>query len=209
MRLQLGYPNSFSFINPSNYLQFVTMHGMIMVIYLLTALFLGGFGNYLIPLMVGARDMVFPYVNMVSYWVYLFAVLLLMASFFVPGGPTGSGWTLYPPQAILPGTPGASWGIILMLISLAFFIIGFTMGGLDYVVTVLQGRTRGMTMMRMPLTVWGLFTATVMALLAFPALFVGSVLLLLDRIFGTSFFMPTLVEMGQLTKYGGGSTVFV
>src|SRR6266699_2083664 len=120
MRLQLGYPNSFSFINPSNYLQFVTMHGMIMVIYLLTALFLGGFGNYLIPLMVGARDMVFPYVNMVSYWVYLFAVLLLVASFFVTGGPTGAGWTLYPPQAISQGTPGASWGIILMLVSLAF-----------------------------------------------------------------------------------------
>src|SRR2546421_1877004 len=205
MRLQLGYPNSFSFINPSNYLQFVTMHGMIMVIYLLTALFLGGFGNYLIPLMVGARDMVFPYVNMVSYWVYLFAVLLLVTSFFVTGGPTGAGWTLYPPQAIAQGTPGASWGIILMLVSLAFFIIGFTMGGLNYVVTVLQARTRGMTLMRLPLTVWGIFTATVMALLAFPALFVASVMLLLDRLLGTSFFMPSLVEMGQLSKYGGGS----
>src|SRR5438105_7384956 len=119
MRLQLGFPHAFSFINPSSYLQFVTMHGMIMVIYLLTALFLGGFGNYLIPLMVGARDMVFPYVNMVSYWVYLVAVLLLIASFFVPGGSTGAGWTLYPPQSILAGTPGSSWGIVLMLISLA------------------------------------------------------------------------------------------
>ena len=161
MRLQLGWPHTFSFITPSTYLQYVTMHGMIMVIYLLTALFLGGFGNYLIPLMVGAGDMVFPYVNMVSYWVYLFAVLLLLASFFVPGGPTGAAWTLYPPQAILTGTPGANWGIILMLVSLAFFIIGFTMGGLNYVVTVLQGRARGMTLMRMPLTVWGIFTATV------------------------------------------------
>src|SRR5436189_275380 len=104
MRLQLGFPHTFSFINPSNYLQFVTMHGMIMVIYLLTALFLGGFGNYLIPLMVGARDMVFPYVNMVSSWVYLFAVLLLLASFFVPGGPTGARWALYAPQAHLLGT---------------------------------------------------------------------------------------------------------
>src|ERR1700674_455016 len=207
MRLQLGFPHAFAFINPSNYLQFVTMHGMIMVIYLLTALFLGGFGNYLIPLMVGARDMVFPYVNMVSYWVYLFAVLLLMASFFVPGGPTGAGWTLYPPQAILPGTPGANWGIILMLVSLAFFIIGFTMGGLNYVVTVLQGRTRGMTLMRLPLTVWGIFTATVMALLAFPALFVASVMMLFDRTLGTSFFMPALVEMGQQMKYGGGSPI--
>jgi cytochrome c oxidase subunit I len=206
MRLQLGFPGTFSFIDPNQYLQFITMHGMIMVIFLLTALFLGGFGNYLIPLMVGARDMVFPYVNMLSYWVYLLAVLVLASSFFAPGGPTGAGWTLYPPQAILAGTPGGEdWGIILMLASLILFIIGFTMGGLNYVVTVLQARTRGMTLMRLPLTVWGIFTATVMALLAFPALFVASVMMLLDRLLGTSFFMPTLVEMGQLTKYGGGS----
>ncbi|MFZ2648498.1 MAG: cbb3-type cytochrome c oxidase subunit I [Burkholderiaceae bacterium] len=207
MRLQLGFPNSFSFIDPSNYLQFVTQHGMIMVIYLLTALFLGGFGNYLIPLMVGARDMVFPYVNMVSYWVYLSAVLLLVASFFVPGGPTGAGWTLYPPQAILQGTPGATWGIILMLVSLALFIIGFTMGGLNYVVTVLQARTRGMTMMRLPLTIWGIFTATILALLAFPALFVSAIMMTLDLTLGTSFFMPALVSMGQQTEHTGGSPV--
>src|SRR5438034_1286435 len=189
MRLQLGFPHVFSFITPNNYLQFVTMHGMSMVIYLLTALFLGGFGNYLIPLMVGARDMVFPYVNMVSYWVYLFAVLLLVASFFVTGGPTGAGWTLYPPQAISQGTPGASWGIILMLVSLAFFIVGFTMGGLNYVVTVLQARTRGMTMMRLPLTVWGIFMATVLALLAFPALFVSG----MNPYFGFFFATTTLI----------------
>ena len=139
MRLQLGFPGTFDFIDPPAYYQFITMHGMIMVIYLLTALFLGGFGNYLIPLMLGARDMVFPYVNMLSYWVYLLAVLVLVASFFAPGGPTGAGWTLYPPQAILSGTPGQEWGIILMLVSLILFIIGFTMGGLNYVVTVLQG----------------------------------------------------------------------
>ncbi|HET6378841.1 MAG TPA: cbb3-type cytochrome c oxidase subunit I, partial [Methylocella sp.] len=162
IRLQLAFPGTFSFITPESYYQFITMHGMIMVIYLLTALFLGGFGNYLIPLMVGARDMVFPYVNMLSYWVYLLAVLVLVASYFVPGGPTGAGWTLYPPQAILAGTPGQDWGIILMLSSLILFIIGFTMGGLNYVVTVLQGRTRGMTMMRLPLTVWGIFSATVL-----------------------------------------------
>ena len=109
MRLQLGFPGTFSFITPEAYYQFITMHGMIMVIYLLTALFLGGFGNYLIPLMVGARDMVFPYVNMLSYWIYLLAVLVLVASFFAPGGPTGAGWTLYPPQAIMTrhaGRPG-------------------------------------------------------------------------------------------------------
>src|SRR3989475_2515784 len=205
IRLQLAFPSSFSAIGPGDYLQFITMHGMIMVIYLLTALFLGGFGNYLIPLMVGARDMVFPYVNMLSYWVYLLAVVVLASTFFVPGGPTGAGWTLYPPQAILSGTPGQDWGIVLMLASLILFIIGFTMGGLNYVVTVLQARTRGMTLMRMPLTVWGIFTATVIALLAFPALFVGSVMLLLDRLLGTSFFMPAIVEMGQHLKYRGGS----
>src|SRR6201984_2156034 len=131
MRLQLGFPGTFSFITPFNYYQFVTMHGMIMVIYLLTALFLGGFGNYLIPLMVGARDMVFPYVNMLSYWVYLLAVLVLVASFVAPGGPPGAGWTLYPPQAILEGTPGRQWGIILMLVSLILVIIGFNMGRLN------------------------------------------------------------------------------
>jgi cytochrome c oxidase subunit 1 len=207
MRLQLGFPHTFSFINPSNYLQFVTMHGMIMVIYLLTALFLGGFGNYLIPLMIGARDMVFPYVNMISYWVYLFAVLLLMASFFVPGGSTGAGWTLYPPQAILPGTPGVHLGIILMLVSLAFFIIGFTMGGLNYVVTVLQARTRGMTLMRLPLSIWGIFMATILALLAFPALFVSAIMMTLDQTLGTSFFIPALVSKGQHLDYNGGSPV--
>ena len=207
MRLQLGFPNVFSFITPDAYIQFVTMHGMIMVIYLLTALFLGGFGNYLIPLMVGARDMVFPYVNMISYWVYLFAVVLLLASFFVPGGPTGAGWTLYPPQTILPGTPGADWGILLMLASLAVFVVGFTMGGLNYVVTVLQARTRGMTLMRMPLTVWAIFTATVLALFAFPALLVSAIMMTLDSVLGTSFFMPAIVSMGQTLDYSGGSPV--
>jgi cytochrome c oxidase subunit 1 len=207
MRLQLGFPGTFSFIDASQYLQYITMHGMIMVVYLLTALFLGGFGNYLIPLMVGARDMAFPYLNMLSYWIYLLAVLVLVSSFFVPGGPTGAGWTLYPPQAILQGTPGYEMGIILMLVSLIIFIVGFTMGGLNYVVTVLQGRARGMTLMRMPLTIWGIFTATVLALLAFPALFVGAVMMLFDRVLGTSFFMPSLVSMGEQLQYGGGSPI--
>jgi cytochrome c oxidase subunit I len=207
MRLQLGFPNSFSFITPNNYLQFITMHGMIMVIYLLTALFLGGFGNYLIPLMVGARDMVFPYMNMLSFWVYLLAVIILLSSFFVPGGPTGAGWTLYPPQTVLPGTPGASWGIILMLISLGVFIVAFTMGGLNYVTTVLQARCRGMTMMRMPLSVWGIFMATVLGLLAFPALLVSAIMMTLDSLLGTSFFMPALVSMGKTSGHEGGSPV--
>src|SRR3954469_8190201 len=205
MRLQLGFPGRFAFIDPSHYLQFITMHGMIMVVYLLTALFLGGFGNYLIPLMVGARDMVFPYMNMLSYWVYLLAVLILMASFFVPGGPTGAGWTLYPPQTILPGTPGASWGIILMLISLGVFIVAFTMGGLNYVTTVLQARCRGMTLMRLPLSVWGIFMATVLGLLAFPALFVSAIMMGLDALVCMSFFMPAMFSFGQPATHSGSS----
>ena len=207
MRLQLGFPGEFQFIQPENYLQFVTMHGMIMVVYLLTALLLGGFGNYLIPLMIGARDMVFPFVNMLSYWVYLLSVIVLVASLFVPGGPTGGGWTLYPPQTILEGTPGASWGIIMMMASLAIFIVAFTMGGLNYVTTVLQARTKGMTLMRMPCSVWGIFVASIMGLLAFPALFVAAVMTVLDSVAGTSFFVPTILSMGQPTGHEGGSPI--
>ena len=181
MRLQLAFPNEFSFIDPQFYYQSVTMHGMIMVIYLLTALFLGGFGNFLIPLMCGSRDMVFPFMNMLSVWVYLLSVIILLASFFVPGGPTGAGWTLYPPQTILEGTPGSGTGILLMLISLGVFIIAFTMGGLNYVTTVLQARCRGMTLMRMPLSVWGIFIATILGLLAFPALLVSAIMMTLDK----------------------------
>jgi cytochrome c oxidase subunit 1 len=207
MRMQLGFPGTFADIQPENYLQYVSMHGMIMVVYLLTAFLLGGFGNYLIPLMVGARDMVFPFVNMLSYWVYLLSVLVLVAGFFVPGGPTGAGWTLYPPQAITEGTPGHQWGIVTMLASLAIFIIAFTMGGLNYVTTVLQARTRGMTLMRMPLSVWGIFTASIMGLLAFPALFVAAIMMMLDHVAGTSFFMPAMQTMGQASHTVGGSPI--
>src|SRR5215203_5504038 len=171
MRLQLGFPGTFSFIDPSLYLQMITMHGMIMVIYLLTALFLGGFGNYLIPLMCGARDMVFPYLNMLSFWVYLLSVILLM------------------------------------LLSLAIFIVAFTMGGLNYVTTVLQARCRGMTLMRMPLSVWGIFVATILGLLAFPALLVAAIMMILDRTIGTSFFMPALMSLGEINETNGGSPI--
>ena len=207
MRLQLGFPGAAGFMTAEHYYQFVTMHGMIMVVYFLTALFLGGFGNYLIPLMVGARDMVFPYLNMVSFWMFFIAVLVLLSSFFVPGGPTGAGWTLYPPQTILEGTPGSGAGILLMCLSLILFVAGFTMGGLNYLITVLQARTRGMTLMRMPLTVWGIFTATVLAMLAFPALLVGALMMSLDKVLGTSFFMPTILKAGEVLEYGGGSPI--
>ena len=153
--------------------------------------------------------MAFPYVNMVSYWAFLLAVLILLASFFVPGGPTGAGWTLYPPQAITSGTPGSGMGIILMLISLCVFVAGFTMGGLNYIITMLQSRARGMTLMRLPLTCWGIFTATVLALLAFPALLVGCIMMTLDSLLGTSFFMPAMVSMGETLSYDGRESTII
>ena len=207
MRLQLGFPNEFALINPESYYQFVTMHGMIMVVYLLTALFLGGFGNYLIPLMCGSRDMVFPFLNMLSVWVYFLSVIILIASFFVPGGATGAGWTLYPPQSLSGGTPGTDMGIILMLVSLGVFIVAATMGGLNYVTTVLQYRCKGMTLMRLPLSVWGIFTATILALLAFPALLVSAIMMILDHSVGTSFFMPAMISEGQQLSYNDGSPI--
>jgi cytochrome c oxidase subunit 1 len=149
--------------------------------------------------------MVFPYMNMLSFWVYFLAVIVLLSSFFMPGGPTGAGWTLYPPQAVLPGTPGAGWGIILMLVSLGIFIVAFTMGGLNYVTTVLQARCQGMTLMRMPLSVWGIFMATILGLLAFPALFVSAIMMTLDGTLGTSFFMPAIGSMGADPGHNGGS----
>jgi len=207
MRLQLGFPDTVSFIDPAFYYQAVTMHGMIMVIYLLTALFLGGFGNYLIPLMCGTRDMVFPFLNMLSFWFYLLSVVVLLASFFIPGGPTGAGWTLYAPQSISMGTPGYEGGILFMLISLGIFVVAFTMGGLNYVTTILQARTRGMTLMRLPLSIWGIFTATVLGLFAFPALLVSAIMLGFDLLLGTSFFMPAMMELGEQSSYDGGSPI--
>ena len=210
MRLQIGFPEFGAMlgITPDIYYQAITMHGMIMVIYLLTAFLLGSFGNYLIPLMLGARDMVFPFVNMISYHVYLLSVIVLLLA-YIPGmgGPTGAGWTLYPPQAILSGTPGVDWGILTMLASLAIFIVAFTMGGLNYVTTILQARTRGMTLMRMPLSIWGIFAATVLGLLAFPALFVSAVMMMLDKLIHTSFFMPAIASAfdAAASEYDGGS----
>ena len=207
MRLQLGFPGVFDFIQPDEYYQAVTMHGMIMIVFMLTAFFLGGFGNVLVPLMCGARDMAFPYMNMLSYWVYLLSVIVVCASFFVPEGPTGAGWTLYPPQAITEGSAGADWGIVCMTVSLGLFVVAFTMGGLNYVTTAFQARTRGMTLMRMPLSVWGIIMATILGLLAFPALLVSVIMMTLDKTLGTSFFMPAISSLGENLGHEGGSPI--
>jgi len=187
IRLQLAFPRRHPLHRREPLYQAVTMHGMIMVVYMLTAIFLGGFGNYLIPLMVGARDMVFPYVNMLSYWVYLLATLVLVASsscLAVQRAPAGrflSATGHHVGHARQRLRHHSHAGVVDPVYRRLHD------GRLNYVVTVLQGRTRGMTLMRMPLTVWGIFAAAVMALLAFPGLFVACVMLLLDRTLGTSF----------------------
>jgi cytochrome c oxidase subunit 1 len=219
-RIQLAWPEHnlpfLRFLMPTNmesgalqtpgYYMLVTMHGTIMVFFLLTAILTGGFGNFLIPLQVGARDMAFPFLNMLSYWFYFLSCVVITASLFVTTGAASAGWTSYPPlSALAKATPGSGLGQDLWLISIALFIVASTMGSLNYVTTALNMRAKGMTLMRMPLTVWGIIVAAMLGLFAFPALFAGAVLLLLDRHLGTSFFLPHLVMGGEHIVRDGGN----
>ncbi len=220
MRLQLGYPSAhFPFLQrlfphgaeggvfkPEFYLALITMHGTILVFFFQTAILQGGFGNFLIPLQIGARDMAFPFLNALSYWVFLLSCFIMLASFFVEGGAAAAGWTAYPPLSALKALiPGSGWGQTLWLLGMAVFILSSLMGSLNYITTVLNLRAKGMTMGRLPLTVWGLFLAAVLGLLTFPVLTAGAILLLLDRHLGTSFYLPTLHVAGQLVEREGGN----
>src|SRR3990170_1041806 len=221
IRLQLGWPgrswpilgNLFpggmpdGQVSQAFYLAAVTMHGTIMIFFVLTTLLTGGFGNFLIPLMIGARDMAFPFLNMLSYWLYPPAIIVLLASFFVSGGAAGGGWTVYPPLSAIPGAaPGSGLGQTLWLISLALLILAFLFGSLNYITTVLQLRTRGMSMLRLPLTIWGLFVTAILSLLAFPVLLAAAIMLLFDRIGGTSFFVPAGLLVGSVpVDHAGGN----
>jgi len=201
-------------LKPDFYLAVVTMHGSIMIFFVLTTALSGGFGNFLIPLTIGARDMAFPFMNMLSYWLYPPAIVVLLASFFVAGGAPNAGWTAYPPLSALynPATgtglaaPGSGLGQSLWLVSLALLIVSFLFGSLNYITTVLQLRTRGMSMGRMPLVTWAQFTTAILMLLSFPVLFAAVVMLLFDRHLGTSFFVPSgIVVGGQLVTHQGGN----
>lgn len=194
-------------MKPEFYLALVTMHGTLMVFFVISFALVSGFGNYLIPLQIGARDMAFPFLNMLSYWVVVPACILMLASFFVEGGAAAAGWTAYPPlSALAQAVPGSGMGQTLWLLAMALFIASFTMGSLNFVATILNFRTRGMSMMRLPLTVWSLFIASVLGLLAFPALTAAAILLLFDRHFGTSFFLPSGLFFGnQLLPHQGGT----
>ena len=221
VRLQLGWPGQHAqfwetlfpagmasgVMTPEFYVMLFTMHGTIMVFFVLSLGPVSGFGNFLIPLQVGARDMAFPFLNMMSFWTALPGAIIILISFFVEGGAAASGWTAYPPlSAIRSAIPGSAMGQTLWIVGMIFFIASFTMGGLNFVVTILNLRTKGLKMMRLPLTTWAQFLVGILGLLAFPALAAGSILLLFDRGLGTSFYLPAGIFIGDtLFPHSGGS----
>ena len=195
-------------MTPEFYLSFLTMHGTIMVFFVLTTAPQGGFGNYFLPIQIGADDMAFPVLNMLSFWLTFVALVVLMAAFFVTGGAPISGWTGYPPLSALGeiAGPGLGMGQDLWIISIAIFCVAALLGALNFITTTLDLRAKGMTLMRMPLTVWSWFITAILGLLAFGVLLAAGVLLLLDRNAGTSFFIPGgLVVSDQMIDHKGGS----
>src|SRR5688572_20473816 len=169
-------------MNPEFYAMLFTMHGTIMVFFVMSTAPVSGFGNLLIPLQTGARDMAFPFLNGLSFWTFLVGCVVILASFFVGAGAAAGGWTSYPPLSALKGAiPGSDMGQTLWIIAMVFFIASFTMGGLNFVTTILNLRTKGLTLLRMPLTLWSMFLVAILGLLAFPALTAACLLLVFDR----------------------------
>jgi cytochrome c oxidase subunit I len=204
-----GAPNGV--MQPEFYLSLVTMHGTMMVFFVLTTAPQGGFGNYFLPIQIGADDMAFPTLNMMSFWVTLVGFLVLMGAFFVEGGAPLGGWTAYPPLSAIGGAagPGQGMGMNLWIISIAIFCAGSLLGALNFITTLLNMRAQGMSLMRMPLTCWSWFTTAVLALLAFPVLLAAGILLYLDRNALTSFFIPggLVVSDRLLVDHQGGSPI--
>jgi len=190
------------------YLALVTIHGTIMVFFVLTAGLSGTFSNLLIPLQIGARDMASGFMNMISYWLFFVSAVIMVSSLFVESGPANAGWTIYPPLSALPQAIGGSGtGMTLWLVSMAVFIASSLMGSLNYIVTVLNLRTKGMTMTRLPLTIWTFFITAVIGVVSFPVLLSAALLLIMDRSFGTSFFLSDIYIAGEVLHYQGGSPV--
>lgn len=190
------------------YLALVTIHGTIMVFFVLTAGLSGTFSNLLIPLQIGARDMASGFMNMISYWLFFVSAVIMVLSLFVESGPASAGWTIYPPLSALPqAIPGSGTGMTLWLVSMAIFIASSLMGSLNYVVTVINLRTKGMSMTRLPLTIWAFFITAVIGIVSFPVLLSAALLLIFDRSFGTSFFLSDIYIAGEVLHYQGGSPV--
>lgn len=220
-RLQLGFPEaSLEFlrpllghwltetgkIDPEYYLALVTMHGTIMVFFVLTAGLSGTFSNFLIPLQVGARDMASGFINMLSYWFFFISSVIMFISLFLSTGPAMGGWVIYPPLSALPqAISGSGLGMTLWLVAMVFFIGSVLMGGINYITTVINLRTQGMSFSRLPLTVWAFFLTAVIGLLSFPVLFAAALLLVFDRSFGTSFYLSNIYINGEALPNIGGS----
>ncbi|MBL7727525.1 MAG: cbb3-type cytochrome c oxidase subunit I [Dinghuibacter sp.] len=221
-RLQLGYPEaSFPWledllgkwakggkIQPEFYYAMITMHGTILVFFVLTAGLSGTFSNLLIPLQVGARDMASPFLNMLSYWFFFAASIVMFASLFLQTGAASGGWTVYPPlSALKDASPGSGAGMDFWLIGMALFIVSSLLGGLNYIVTILNMRTKGMSMTRMPLTVWAFLFTAILGVLSFPVLLSGALLLIFDRHLGTSFYLSDIFIAGKVAPHEGGSAI--
>ncbi|MBB4800215.1 cytochrome c oxidase subunit 1 [Flavobacterium nitrogenifigens] len=190
------------------YLALVTIHGTIMVFFVLTAGLSGTFSNLLIPLQIGARDMASGFMNMISYWLFFLSAVIMVCSLFVESGPASAGWTIYPPLSALPqAIPGSGTGMTLWLVSMAIFIASSLMGSLNYIVTVINLRTKGMSMTRLPLTIWTFFVTAIIGVISFPVLLSAALLLIFDRSFGTSFFLSDIYIAGEVLHYQGGSPV--
>ena len=195
-------------MDPNIYLALVTIHGTIMVFFVLTQGLSGTFSNLLIPLQIGARDMASGFMNMLSYWLFFISAVIMLLSLFVEAGPAAAGWTIYPPLSALPQAQGGSGtGMTMWLISMAIFIASSLLGSLNYVVTVLNMRTKGMSMTRLPLTVWSFFVTAIIGIVSFPVLLSAALLLIMDRSFGTSFFLSDIFIQGEVLHYQGGSPV--
>jgi cytochrome c oxidase subunit 1 len=221
-RLQLGYPDqSFPIletffghwakggqIQPEFYYALITMHGTVLVFFVLTAGLSGTFANILIPLQIGARDMASPFLNMLSYWFFFMASVVMISSLFISTGPAAGGWTVYPPLSALgQASLGSKLGMDLWIVSMALFVISSLLGGLNYISTILNLRTKGMSMTRLPLTIWAMFFTAVLGVLSFPVLLSGLILLLFDRNLGTSFYLSDIVVNGEVLPNEGGSAI--
>src|SRR6187431_694173 len=221
-RLQLGFPGQTfpiletffgkwaagGVIQPEFYYALVTIHGTVLVFFVLTAGLSGTFANLLIPLQIGARDMASPFLNMLSYWFFFIASVIMFSSLFVHTGPASGGWTVYPPlSALHQASAGSMIGMDLWLISMALFVVSSLLGGLNYIATILNMRTKGMSMTRLPLTIWALFFTAILGVLSFPVLLSGFILLLFDRNMGTSFYLSDIYVAGQILPNEGGSAI--
>tara|TARA_B100000963_G_C22635899_1_gene677569 strand:+ start:3516 stop:5273 length:1758 start_codon:yes stop_codon:yes gene_type:complete len=195
-------------MSPDIYLALVTIHGTIMVFFVLTGGLSGTFANLLLPLQVGARDMASGFMNMLSYWFFFASSVVMITSLFVQSGPAAAGWTIYPPLSAVPqAMSGSGLGMTLWLVSMTLFIVSSLLGGLNYIVTVLNLRTKGLTMTRLPLTVWALFITAILGVLSFPVLLSAALLLVFDRSFGTSFFLSDLLIQGEVLSNAGGNPI--